>query len=143
VADAVEELALAYPGRRIVHRHEGGSECVADSDRLTQAIGNLVSNAITYGRLDAPITVHSRCDSRSFGVSVHNHGTPIPPELQQSLFHPMVRGAAEAASGRSVGLGLFIVSEIVKAHGGSVAVESAVDSGTQFTATFPLPAKQG
>jgi len=138
IAEAVEELALAYPGRKLVHRHEGASHCVADSDRLTQAIGNLVSNAMSYGRPDAPVTVCSQVDTAAFGVSVHNHGAPIAPELQPALFQPMVRGAAEAASGRSVGLGLFIVSEIVKAHRGVMSVESSADAGTTFKATFPL-----
>jgi phosphoserine phosphatase RsbU/P len=137
VAEAVEELALAYPGRKLVHDHEGPVACVADGDRLTQAIGNLVSNAMTYGRLDAAVTVTSRVLPAGFEVVVHNHGHAIPPDVRQALFQPMVRGEAEAASGRSVGLGLFIVSEIVKAHGGSVAVLSDAESGTAFRATFP------
>jgi sigma-B regulation protein RsbU (phosphoserine phosphatase) len=139
MAEAVEELALAYPGRQLIHRHDGASDCVGDSDRLTQAVGNLVSNAMTYGLLDAPVTVRSWIEPGSFGFSVHNLGTPIARELQPALFQPMVRGAAEAASGRSVGLGLFIVSEIVKAHQGGVSVRSSAEEGTTFKATFPRP----
>ncbi|MNM31406.1 Heme sensor protein HssS [compost metagenome] len=68
---------------------------------------------------------------------MHNHGTPIPPELLDNLFEPMIRGSHDNAELRSVGLGLFIVREIVRAHGGEVVVSSSAQAGTTFTVTFP------
>ncbi|MNJ39879.1 Adaptive-response sensory-kinase SasA [compost metagenome] len=72
-------------------------------------------------------------------ISVHNVGTPIPAALLSNLFDPMIRGSHDNAELRSVGLGLFIVREIVRAHHGEIMVSSTVESGTKFIATFPRP----
>ncbi|MEO5671214.1 MAG: PAS domain-containing sensor histidine kinase [Ramlibacter sp.] len=136
VSEAVEELSLAYPGRSIVHTHTGESNCTADGDRLAQLVGNLVSNAVAYGRQDTPVTVFSECSGGATRIAVRNAGDPIPANLQATLFQPMVRGEVDA-SRRSVGLGLFIVNEIVKSHGGSVSVTSTAEDGTTFVAVLP------
>jgi signal transduction histidine kinase len=68
---------------------------------------------------------------------VSNFGKPIPAEAVTSLFKPMARDEGHGNESHSVGLGLFIISEIAKAHGGHVAVESNEESGTVFTAHFP------
>jgi sigma-B regulation protein RsbU (phosphoserine phosphatase) len=136
VGDAVGELRLAFPGRIIEHIAHGDGRSSADSDRLTQLLGNLVANAMTYGADDSAVTVTSRIESDSFAIEVHNKGTPIPPHLLPTLFEPMTRGT-ESGSLRSVGLGLFIVREIVRAHRGEVIATSSLDAGTTFRATFP------
>lgn len=136
VAEVVEELAQAFPGRELVHEREGEGACVADPDRVAQLVGNLVGNAMAYGSAEAPVTVRSVIGPLESRVMVHNAGTPIPPETQAALFQPLVRGAAGSAS-RSVGLGLFIVGEIAKAHGGQVSVDSGEQQGTTFIATLP------
>ena len=136
VCASVDELAAAFPGRRLVHERVGEGECVADADRLTQLIGNLVGNAVAYGAPDTTVRVMSRVDPDGFEISVHNDGTPIPQELMAGLFEPMVRGAAGAGN-RGVGLGLFIVREIVRAHRGKVSVTSSAEASTTFTARFP------
>ena len=119
------------------HERRGSGPCVADANRLAQLLGNLVSNAMTYGRPDAPVTVTSTVEAASFSVAVHNLGVSIPVEAQARLFQPMTRGANAAQVGRSVGLGLFIVSEIAKAHRGTTHVRSSPQEGSTFTATFP------
>jgi sigma-B regulation protein RsbU (phosphoserine phosphatase) len=136
-ARAVEEVRLAFPDQEILHRAVGPGRCTADADRLAQLIGNLVSNAATYGRANAPITVTSMIDSGTATLTVHNEGAPIPPEILRSLFEPMVRGVPGSSHIRSVGLGLFIVREIAKAHGGRIEVRSSLDDGTVFTLSFP------
>jgi signal transduction histidine kinase len=70
-----------------------------------------------------------------FVISVHNDGEPIGEHLRHNLFEPMVRGAA--AGTRGVGLGLFIVSQVAKAHGGSVTLASSAGEGTTFTIRLP------
>ena len=105
--------------------------------RLAQLLGNLVSNAVTHGDPDRPVTVTSSIDARSFTIAVHNWGAPIPLEAQANIFQAMTRGKHPPAAGRSVGRGLFIVSEIAKAHGGCAEVESTLDKGTTFRAVFP------
>jgi phosphoserine phosphatase RsbU/P len=136
VSDSVDELAAAFPERKLVHERMGEGECVVDADRLTQLIGNLVGNAVAYGAADTPVRVTSRIDADGFEISVHNEGTPIPQDVKASLFEPMIRGAAGAGN-RGVGLGLFIVREIVRAHHGDVSVTSSAEAGTTFTARFP------
>lgn len=138
IAAAVEQLRIVYPKREFLHSINGQGLCMADSDRLTQLAGNLISNAVTYGAVDRPVTVTSSITEQGFELVVHNWGTPIPPDFLATVFSPMTRGVNLAQDSRSVGLGLFIVREIVKAHGGTVSVSSTIESGTAFMATFPL-----
>lgn len=136
VAADVEELCVAYIGQQIIHQREGSGKCRADPDRLSQVLGNLVSNAVAYGD-GAPVTVTSRIGREGFQLAVHNRGSVIPQGALQTLFMPMVRGTKSNTTKRSVGLGLYIVSEIVRAHGGTIDVTSSRSEGTRFTATFP------
>jgi phosphoserine phosphatase RsbU/P len=138
VSDSLEELATAFPGRQISHVAEGTGECFADADRLIQLIGNLVSNAFAYGAPDRPVRVASTCTADGASIRVANDGEPIPPELLQTLFDPMVRGA-DGGGARSVGLGLFIVRAIARAHDGDVEVSSSLEDGTVFTVRMPQP----
>ncbi len=136
IADGVAELSVAFAGRTLRHERAGEGTCVADANRIVQAIGNLVSNAATHGASDLPITVRSEGDGQRFRITVHNEGKPIPPELLPNLFEPMVRGS-DAGVGKGVGLGLYIVREIVRAHGGQVDVRSSAEAGTSFTLDLP------
>ena len=137
VAAQAAELQLAYPRARIVHRSDGEGACVCDPDRLGQLVGNLVSNAVAYGTAGAPITVATATDAAGYTISVHNEGEPIGEDLQATLFQPMVRGTTTGAETRSVGLGLYIVAEVARAHGGTVQVVSSPSRGTEFRAAFP------
>ncbi|MDM0044725.1 PAS domain-containing sensor histidine kinase [Variovorax dokdonensis] len=137
VASVVDELSLAFPARRIVHRKRIEGHCKADADRLAQLVGNLVANALAYGDADGEVTVESNCVDGLIQVSVHNHGDAIPEEKIMSLFEPMTRGEQGVGELRSVGLGLYIVREIARAHGGEVTVSSTADEGTTFTVSFP------
>lgn len=131
VAESLEELSAAYTDRQVNHIREGQGDCRADPDRVSQLLGNLVSNAITYGDPARPITVTSRLAPGEAAVAVHNFGPPIPADALSNLFQPMVRGVVGGAV-RSVGLGLYIVSEIAAAHGGTVSVRSDAAAGTTF-----------
>ncbi len=137
VGEALDELRLSYPDRALQHVRTGDGRCSADANRLVQVVGNLVSNAVSHGRPDTPVTVTTNgTRGDALTLAVHNDGEAIPPALLPSLFEPMTRGT-KASSGRSVGLGLFIVREIAKAHGGAVAVCSSESEGTTFTLTLP------
>lgn len=137
ILEAVEELSQAFPTRELRHVQQGANTCVADADRLAQMVGNLVSNAMAYGDPAGPVTVTSTTDDDFFSIAVHNQGTPIPEQMMGGIFQFMVRGSADMNASRSVGLGLFIVSEIAKAHGGAMTVVSTREAGTVFTAFFP------
>ncbi len=130
---ALEELRLGLPGRQLVHIEEGPAHQLADADRITQVIGNLVGNANAYGDPTLPITVSSIGKTNGFEIRVHNHGLPIPEHVLSRIFEPMSRG--EQASG-GIGLGLFIVDQIVTAHGGRMEVHSTRSDGTTFRGHF-------
>lgn len=137
VSRAVDELSDVYPGRSILHVRHGDGACAADGNRIAQLVANLVSNAVVYGSADSPVTVTSAVVDDACSISVHNTGAPIAPELQARIFEPMTRATRHGDAQRSVGLGLFIVSEIAKAHGGVAHVTSSERTGTEFTVTFP------
>jgi phosphoserine phosphatase RsbU/P len=137
VGAIVDELMLAYPERQLRHVRQGDGSCNMDGNRLAQLIGNLVSNAMTYGTPELPVSVTSAVGADSFSISVHNAGAAIPAELRDRMFEPMSRGEHGTDRSRSVGLGLFIVSEIAKAHGGTAQVSSSAEAGTTFTIVCP------
>jgi phosphoserine phosphatase RsbU/P len=136
VADAVGELAVAFPDCTLRYERSGDGLCRADADRIVQAVGNLVANAASHGDQSQPITIRTESEPPRFRVSVHNRGAPIPPQLLAHLFEPMVRGAASGAA-KGVGLGLYIVRAIVRAHSGEVTASSSAQAGTTFRMDLP------
>lgn len=132
-------MRISHPERdlRVEARGDGGGAW--DADRLAQVVQNLVSNALKYSPEDTPVTVRSwDGEDGRVSFSVHNVGTPIPPEALGRLFQPMERLSSQVDRlGRSVGLGLYIVKHVVDAHGGTVDVTSAAGEGTTFTVWLP------
>lgn len=110
---------------------------VWDPERLAQAIGNLVGNALQHGDPERPVTVHLAAREGRAELSVHNHGAPIPAELLPSLFEPFQRGLRPGALDGSIGLGLYIVRQVAVGHGGEVRVRSTAREGTTFTLELP------
>ncbi|WP_339451846.1 PAS domain-containing sensor histidine kinase [Pseudomonas sp. JAI120] len=133
---AVDELRVAFPKATLAHQAQGSGDACLDADRVQQIIGNLVANSVAYGDPQRPITITSRLADSACEVAVHNHGTAIPADLLAGLFEPMTRGTDQGSDVRSVGLGLYIVRELAKVHGGDVAVSSCATAGTTFTVTF-------
>jgi sigma-B regulation protein RsbU (phosphoserine phosphatase) len=109
---------------------------------LHQLLGNLVSNAMAYGDPARPVTVSSSLEGGFCSIAVHNHGTPVPRDAHATIFEAMTRGTTSAAT-RSVGLGLYIVREIARGHGGTATLDSSVESGTTFRVVFPATARGG
>jgi len=123
--EVVAEAQMAHPAQRIALECTGDCRGAWDSDRLLQALSNLVSNACQHGSPGAPVAV--RCSGTSDGVRVdiESQGPPIAPELQRHMFEPFRRGErSDQASKRGYGLGLFITREIVRAHAGAIRVDS-------------------
>jgi len=134
---AVDEVAMAHPGREIVHHAEGEGRGVWDPDRIAQVVDNLTRNAVSYSPPGSVVTVRSRDLGARVRVEVHNEGTPIPAEVLPTLFEPYQRGDHKHDPDRSIGLGLFIVKEIVTAHRGEVTVRSTAAEGTTFVVDLP------
>ena len=124
-ADEVDQIRAACPGRLINLEVDGDCRGSWDGDRLQQLLNNLVSNAIHYG--DSSGTVRVAVDGRGADVqlSVANAGATIDGELLPRIFEPLRRGfAVPSANDNGLGLGLYIASEIAKAHGGWIGVTS-------------------
>lgn len=107
-----------------------------DPSRIAQLTSNLLGNAITHGAAKEPILLTATTNGAVFELSVSNKGTPIPPATMKYLFRPFFRGEVRQSQ-QGLGLGLYIVSEIAKAHGGELAVASTPQD-TRFTFTMPI-----
>jgi signal transduction histidine kinase len=136
-AQAIAELEQTRPGRRIRLRTTGEVGCEGDRSRVLQAISNLVSNALQHGPDDEEVDVEVQGGPGHVVVRVHNGGPPIPAEVLPEIFEPFRRGPGAGANTGSVGLGLFIVREIARAHGGDLSVASAQGKGTTLELRLP------
>ena len=136
VDQIVDETRLTHPGRDIQLHRRGELRGEWDSDRIAQLITNLVTNALKYSPTETPVELHVRDEGAEVVLAVHNFGPPIPEDKLGVLFEPMQRAAEERAD-RSLGLGLYIVKNIVEAHGARIDVVSTAESGTTFTVRLP------
>jgi PAS domain S-box-containing protein len=134
---AIDELRHKHPERSIVHTVHGDGAGFWDPDRLAQVVSNLTQNAIAYSPAESPVLVRSERKGAEVSIVVRNEGSPIAESVLATLFEPFKRGVRNHDPDRSIGLGLFIVQQIVKAHGGSVQVHSSADDGTTFTVVVP------
>lgn len=137
-ADEVEQLSGAHPSRQIELKVVGGTRGLWDRVRLQQLLRNLVVNAIDYGSPDTPIHVLLAGDQSDVTLEVKNRGPVIEEENLDQIFDPLKRGLGQGNlddSGSGIGLGLYIVREIARAHGGEVSVRS--DQETVFTVKLP------
>ena len=133
----VDELLAAYPDQGIHLELRGDPVGEWDLDRLVQLLGNLVVNAFTHGAPGAPVEVRGDGTGADVVLEVANAGNPIPAELLPRLFQPFTRADAGGDALKGVGLGLFIVHEIVTAHGGHIQVTSTRETGTLFRVRLP------
>jgi PAS domain S-box-containing protein len=134
----VEEIELAFPEREVRHQTSGDGHGAWDPGRLAQVITNLVINAIAYSPEGTIVQVLTRGEASTVSLEVHNQGQPIPADLLPVLFEPFRRGReVRNSSSGNIGLGLFIVHQLVHAHGGSIAVRSTDTEGTTFTVRLP------
>ena len=133
----IDEIAINHPDRPILHAPAGDGSGLWDPDRIAQVVGNLARNAISYGQPGTPVTVRTQDRGDHLRVEVHNHGPAIAPDVMPTLFQPFKRGGKKPDPDRSIGLGLFIVREIVAAHGGAVDVHSTQSDGTTFSVDLP------
>lgn len=132
----LSEFRTSYPVRTITAKYEISGIASFDAGKLGQLVSNLVSNALTHGAKFEPIEIEAQVVGEALQIKVRNKGEPIPSNARDRLFQPFVRGNETTRKG--LGLGLYIASEIARAHGGTLTVEST-DEGTCFTFRVPAP----
>jgi signal transduction histidine kinase len=131
----VAELRSSHLDRTIETKFDLTETADCDGQRIGQLFSNLLGNAITHGSPDEPIVVRAKTKQGTFELSVANSGDPIPPAAMKQLFHPFYRGTVKQSL-QGLGLGLYIASEIARAHGGTLDVNSSADE-TRFTFRMP------
>jgi two-component system phosphate regulon sensor histidine kinase PhoR len=142
VQDTLDDAGPAAQGRatQLVNAVPEALEARADAVRLRQVLGNLVDNALKYGRNGGTVTITARAISTAMmEVAVRDDGPGIPAEATERIFERFYRvDKARSREQGGTGLGLAIVKNVVQAHGGDVRVESAFGEGATFFFTLPL-----
>lgn len=131
----INELQEAHPDRELVIQIDRPTHLSADHARLAQVFSNLIANALTHGTHDSPVRISGVVTGNEIEFSIANKGETIPPELLSKLFLPFQRGISKQGT-QGLGLGLFIASQIAKAHGGHIHVTST-DIETCFRLRMP------
>jgi len=133
----VGEIQATYPDRRIEVTQSGNLHGNWDGERLAQVASNLLGNALQHGDEAAPVRVSvDGSPADSVLITVENSGT-IPQSLLPELFDPFRGAQRQTGRTEGLGLGLYIVHQIVTAHGGTVDVESGNDNRTYFRVRIP------
>ena len=140
--EAVDAVRASYPSCEFEVALAAALPIQGDVPRLHQALANLLNNAVQHGKKGEPVVVCAKADGPHAVFTVKNSGHAIPPESLEAIFEPLVQGPitpgeAHERTKTSTGLGLFIVREIVRGHGGEVSVESSASAGTTFTLRIP------
>ena len=131
----VDELQVTAPDRRIECPVSLDRPIHCDPGRLGQLLSNLLANALTHGASTHPIRIDARIDGDTFVMNVANSGAPIAPATLEKLFQPFIRGEVRDNQ-QGLGLGLYIASEIARAHGGTLTATSHLNE-TIFTLRMP------
>jgi signal transduction histidine kinase len=139
--EAIDEACASKPDSHPRLTVEGDAVGHWDRSRIDQLLQNLIGNALQHGQGEEEVTVKVSGEQDHVQLMVHNLGDPISEDAIGSIFDPLVRSISEDKMPRgpstSLGLGLFIVKEVVNAHGGSITVTSNVGDGTTFTVVLP------
>jgi len=135
----VEEIATQHPDRVMNFKAMGELDGEWDGARVSQALSNVIGNAVEHGSDASPINVVLRGEAEEVKLTVQNQGPVIPADQITRIFQPMhsIEMNGPVTPRPNLGLGLYIAERIVAAHGGTIAVESSEELGTAFTIHLP------
>jgi sigma-B regulation protein RsbU (phosphoserine phosphatase) len=140
-AEVIAEIETAHPDRTVLFDTDVDTRGLWDRERLAQVVSNLVGNAIQHGNAHSAIDVQLRNNGDRVTLRVHNEGPAIAHDLLPLVFDPFRRQPTHPAPrAEGLGLGLYICREMIRAHGGEVAVQSSDSAGTTFTVQLPRSA---
>jgi two-component system sensor histidine kinase BaeS len=111
---------------------------VMDPDRMAQAIGNILSNAIKFTPAGGKVSTSSQVADSQLFMKVEDNGPGIPLNEQEKIFQPFIRGSQGRRIVEGMGLGLSIAREIILAHGGEIRLESTPGAGSRFILQLPV-----
>ncbi len=142
VHDSVDEVRAGTPQRLIKVEARTGLVVNWDCARISQALGNLLSNAVEHSPLDTVVTVGVESSDSEISITVHNDGPPLSGEQLNGIFGSMKSSQVSRDPRQSgplghLGLGLYIAERIVHAHGGKIEVASSESAGTTFRMLIP------
>jgi signal transduction histidine kinase len=133
----IAEIQASEPDVQIEQDFTIPAGIYCDPTRIGQLLSNLVGNAVTHGSRETPVRIVATTEGDECVLSVTNHGACIPDALIPLLFQPFKRSDG-GQRGEGLGLGLYIASQILEGHGGTLSVSSSPDQGTCFVARFPV-----
>ena len=131
----ITELKTIWPNRSIDAIVELNNTVNADVNRLAQLFSNILGNALVHSRSETPISVIAFSNKKEFSLEVVNETDPISKTDLERLFQPFYRGKDKSGK-QGLGLGLFIASEIAKAHDGEITA-TLIDHKISFKLTIP------
>jgi len=137
--ESAEVMHQMHSRHTIVVRGAATTYLIGDKDRLGQVFINLLSNVIKYSPLADTVEVDIHSSAEAITISVRDYGIGIPQEQREHIFERFYRAvdpSTKAFSG--LGIGLYLVAEIIKHHGGMITVESAMGKGSTFHVALPL-----
>jgi signal transduction histidine kinase len=136
--ESAEMMQQTYPSHTILVRGAMQTTLSGDPDRLGQVFTNLLSNAIKYSPGAQTVEVDLSTTPETAMIQVRDHGLGIPREQRDKIFERFYRvtGPRQRAI-PGLGMGLYIVAEIIKHHKGNITVNSTPGKGSTFTVTFP------
>src|SRR5258706_3782708 len=137
--EIAEIMQQTHPSHTILVHGAVQSSLIGDRDRLGQGFTNLLSNAIKDSPDAQTVEMDLSASPETVTICVRDHGLGIPREQRDKIFERFYRAASpQHRAIPGLGMGLYIVAEIVKRHGGTISVDSEVGKGSTFTVTLPL-----
>jgi signal transduction histidine kinase len=136
--ELADTMQQTHPSHRIVLHGALQTSLLGDRDRLGQVFTNLLSNAIKYAPDAQTVEMDLSASPETVTIRVRDHGLGIPREQREKIFERFYRASGpQQRAIPGLGMGLYIVAEIIKRHGGTIVVDSEVGKGSTFTVTLP------
>lgn len=133
-----EDCGVLYENHEIVFRGDRHCFIQGDPNRLERVAFNLISNAVKYSPEGTVVRVRVMCEESNAVFTVGDQGPGIAPQDMDVIFQPFGRGKDVRGVATGAGLGLFVVKQIVEAHGGRIEVKSEPGGGTVVKVALPL-----
>lgn len=139
ISDCIDQEVIQKHTHEVVTTGEQNISIYADKARIEQVISNLISNAVKYSPEADKVVVHtSLTNNNAFYLSVTDYGIGIPETAFSHVFDRFFRVDATAHQFSGLGLGLYITSQIIQRHGGTIGLNSKEGEGSTFWFTLPV-----